>query len=444
MKDRKVPSYRRGALEPTTVAKIAAIARLRAAGLSWIAVARELGMGQASAREITRRFRAEWDIAYTAAMEKRVEEIRRLAGTDFVLTSPGEFVASAEAADSWLKERGQRLFPLLPPEIPAADPGSHTLASFFEAYYLPQILFDASPKTVELYRICITKFQYLAGNVKLKEIDNAVLGRFRDALMRQTRQSGRRLSKHTVRMYLRHVMHLLAKAGPPSPKNRNAAGYIPSVPFAKAPRCELPTPRIVSFDALAACYRAAGAMAWPAMDGLPASRWWRALLVLAFNTGLRRRTLFALRWEHVSLEESLLRIPAELLKGRRRLVLPLNEITVAHLRSIRGDHRTVFPWPYSAEWFSTKFRELQVMAGLPASERFGLHNIRKTTATMLWKKDPGAAQLMLGHTLMKITEEHYVSAPAVLVDAVKTIPQPFQVPPRAIEGFDGLDALAWL
>jgi len=51
---------------------------------------------------------------------------------------------------------------------------------------------------------------------------------------------------------------------------------------------------------------------------------------------------------------------------------------------------------------------------------------------------------MLGHTLMKITEEHYVSAPAVLVDAVKTIPQPFQVPPRAIEGFDGLDALAWL
>jgi hypothetical protein len=43
---------------------------------------------------------------------------------------------------------------------------------------------------------------------------------------------------------------------------------------------------------------------------------------------------------------------------------------------------------------------------------------------VLWKRDRAAAQLMLGHAALAVTQQHYIDAIEGLSDAVAAMPQP--------------------
>ncbi|MDX1945233.1 MAG: tyrosine-type recombinase/integrase [Pirellulaceae bacterium] len=357
------------------------------------------------------------------------QEVRQAAGTARMLPILDDYLDAAEAAQGWTLENGEELFSQPAAKITKADGACHTLSTFFERYYLPICLSDGSPHTIELYRVTIRKWEALTGNPPLKEITTETLAKFGDVLSRLRKSNRHKLNPITARNYQRMVQILLDKAGPPARKNRDAAGFIDASPWTKLPRVEWPLPKIVPSDHLAACYEAADGMELPKIEGVSPPDWWRALLALVYNTGLRRRTLFGLRWEHVDFEARVLRIPAELLKARRSQIVPMNDVVCRHLRVIQGDRPLVLGWPHSAEWFRANFRRLQVSAGLLSPKQFGLHRMRKTCATMLWKKDPAAAQLMLGHTALATTKQHYIDATESLAGVVKDLPQP--------EGFEG-------
>jgi integrase len=293
-------------------------------------------------------------------------------------------------------------------------------------------LFDASPETTGLYITCIRRFELLVGNPTLAEMTTEMLARFRDLLLAARRYATVKvLSAHTVRMYVRHIQYLLDCAGPPVHKSRDRAGFIDVVPYCKPPRAELPEPKIVKADLLSACYEAAGSMETPRGFGVDPPAWWRALLVVTYNVGLRRRTLFAMEWRHVDFREGTLRLPAEIMKSRKRLLLPMNDIVRRHLLAIRSDEEKVFPRPFSRERFGFYFRQLQATAGVMGNEKFGLHTLRKTCATTLFQEDAQAAQLMLGHAAISVTQSHYINAVAALRDSVSRMPQP--------KGFDTVD-----
>jgi integrase len=233
--------------------------------------------------------------------------------------------------------------------------------------------------------------------------------------MKARGKKGKPLSINTVIMYLCHLQTILDKAGPPARRNRDAAGYIPIVPWVKIPRESLGEATIVSEESLARCYEAAALMPRPRPRS---ALFWRALLIVGRYFGLRARTLFSMEWKHVEWEKRRVVLPAALLKGRKVLVLPIPDVVAEHLAAIQRDDGPVFNWPHSREMFRRDFHLLQTLAGV---DWFGLHTLRRTAITKMWATSPAAAQLLAGHGSPIITRMSYVNVEDVLTDAMADV-----------------------
>jgi integrase len=111
----------------------------------------------------------------------------------------------------------------------------------------------------------------------------------------------------------------------------------------------------------------------------------------------------------------------------------MNDAVFNHLSAIRSSRQYLFGWPANMRRYHREFHRLQTLAGLPRSEHFGLHSLRRTAATRLWQSNPAAAQLMLGHTSMLTTIRHYVQSEGIIAQAIKDMPQPasFVLAPEA-------------
>ena len=408
----------RGPTGPTkrVTTMVARAASALAMGKTFDEVAAELGQKTVDIRDWQTRHAELWHMAYDRAMKNVRLLVLSQAGTEAVTADPSAFVAMARGCERWSRERGEVLFPVSKEQ---------TLSSFFEKYYRPHCLSDASKGAIELYRLTLRLWTYFTGDPPLKEITIDTLATFRDC---QSRMRGRnaadRRSPNTVRTSLRTIQTLLDKAGPPGRRNRDAADVISRVPYAKPPREVWREPRIVSPEHIEAVYLAAVCMELPRIPGFKPAAWWRALLVTTYNLGLRGGTLFTLRMTDIKWEKRVVVVRPEGIKTGRGLTLPLNAAVFDHLQAIRTDRELLFPWPHNNRWFHRKFHHLQTEAGIPPAEHFGLHMLRKTAATILWEHSPAAAQLMLGHAGSRVTQQHYVNRVGILARAIEAMPQP--------------------
>jgi len=357
-----------------------------------------------------------WKAHYDQAMQAAVLVVRRQAGTEAVLRDPDRYIRQALLAEKWATGHNEALF---------ADPGEVTLTRFFETYYRPNRLIDASPATLRKFATAMKYWRMFTGDPPLAEVSIETLARFRECLSKlRGRFPETTMAANTIRSHLAHVQAVLDKAGPSGPRNRDAADLLDKVPWVRPPRPEYSAPRTVPMEHLSLAYQAAHAMEVPIVDGLEPAAWWQALLVVAFNTGLRKRALLGLRFDHVDWTGCHLYVPPSLSKTRRGQAIHLNAVTIRHLLRIRGDRELIFPWPTGDTHFHREVHTLLDAAGIPRDQHWGLHNIRRTTATVLWGSSPQAAQLQLGHTTMRTTQEHYVSGDEILRQALDELPQP--------------------
>ena len=117
-------------------------------------------------------------------------------------------------------------------------------------------------------------------------------------------------------------------------------------------------------------------------------------------------------------------LPAARFKSGRPMMVHLNDTALRHLVAIRTNRELVFEWPHTMQHFNHMFHRLQAAAGIPDAQHFGLHDIRKTTATIIWGDDPAAAQYALGHASMSTTARHYVASAGIVARALDALPQP--------------------
>jgi len=68
---------------------------------------------------------------------------------------------------------------------------------------------------------------------------------------------------------------------------------------------------------------------------------------------------------------------------------------------------------------------LQDEACIAESDHFGLHDIRRSAARVLWQTDPEAARLALGHTSLDVTASYYVAHETIAKPALANMPQPW-------------------
>lgn len=425
----KPPKRRRGPTQET-IRKIARATNLLAQGLSMKEAAASIGVALETLRELSQKYRQLWEHAEKSAAEtiqgiidQAASQIREQAGTAAVLLDPDLFLKRAEFVGRHLAARGESLFPVSE---------KMTIGKFFEAYYLPNCLADGSDGQRELYRVLVRRWAIFTGDPSIGEITPGHMSRFRDCLAKvRGLKAHLPMTATTIAGYLRRLQTLLDKAGPPGPRNRDAAGIIERSPWIKPPRQSPKLPRIVSPETFRAVYDGCVAAELPRISGFKPAAWWRCLMIVAKNTGLRRKTLLRMRMEHIDWKARRLVLPAEFLKSNRPLVMPLNREAYEHLLAIRTAREVVFEWPHCRRYLHTYFHKIQTVAGIPKKDHFGLHDLRKTLASQLARGSLAAAQFALGHAASDVTMRHYVDSQTVLVDALENLPQPFASEERA-------------
>lgn len=140
---------------------------------------------------------------------------------------------------------------------------------------------------------------------------------------------------------------------------------------------------------------------------IPAGQYWRAALMLGYETGERIRALMELRWQHV--RGCVVVFKAETRKGQTRDTLrDISVETADLLLSIKGDRGPcdlVLPWPYTETYIYHKLNRILKRAGLPTDRRSKFHRIRKTTASY-YQAAGGSAQQLLDHSSPKTTRAY--------------------------------------
>ncbi len=382
-------------------------------------VAAELGVCPETLRYWRRRWKEHWQALIDTAAEALIKSVRAMAGTDAILEDAATYWRKATLADHWAAATGKELF--------STPPDETTLSSFYRDWYLPNRLSDARAKTKEAYATAVKHWRLLTGDPPVKAVTSETIARFRDALSKMRGlKPATSMSVNSVRSYLRMAQVLLDKLGPPGRGNRDGLGILSVVPWAKPPREIERIPQTVTLEQLSACLRATETMRVPVVAGISAPSWWRALLLVAWGTGLRIGTILSIRVDEIDWMGRRLVLPAERFKSRRPMVVHLNPPALHALRAIQGERELVFPWT-DREYRFTFYRQLhrlQLAAGLAKGQWFGMHRIRKTIASLLWESSPAAAQYAMGHASADVTRKHYVDGGELVARALDALPNP--------------------
>lgn len=280
-----------------------------------------------------------------------------------------------------------------------------TLIDFLLDVYAPLRAID--DRTISLYRYTIKAFgEFLGRPATLADLEELRVARF---LAQRVRDRAAATAAKD-RSQLRALWEFAAR--------RKLVDAWPTIPLIRVPER---VPEAWLTGEMSLIIRSA-MQETAEYDAIPASLWWRALVLLAYDTGERCTALLSIRWRgfrgsHVLYE-------AETRKGKRRDVLrDISVETADAMLAIRGDRGLddlIFPWPRCRSYLWKRLEIILKRAGLPHGRKDKFHRIRKTTASF-FEAAGGSAQRLLDHADPATTRKYLdprivkgVSAPAVL------------------------------
>ena len=164
-------------------------------------------------------------------------------------------------------------------------------------------------------------------------------------------------------------------------------------------------------------------------------------IVLAAHTGLRRGSLFDLRWEQVDLANSVMRIPRT--KSGRPLSVPLNATAKGTLEKLSKDREPENPYVFPHKLgknagvpvhdVKNGFHAALELAGI---EDFTWHDLRHTFASWLMMRGASLRSVaeLLGHQSMKMTMRYAHLSPAFLSAEVRLLDPPPPPSPMTSKG----------
>lgn len=283
-----------------------------------------------------------------------------------------------------------------------------TLEKFAERY-LRHCAVDLKPSSYES-KEAIVKIHLLAhlGDLPIDEIKTANVDDLAAAL------KARKLSPKTINNVLSVLRHMLTTA-----QDWELIETLPRVRRLKVPPQRF---RFLDFEVAARLVAAAEPD-------------WRAMIVVALNTGLRLGELLALRWCDVDLQAGRIVVRRSVTVGQittpkngREREVPLNETareTLQAHRHLRGDlvfsdERGKIMGKAQCKW---PLHRAQRKAGIA---ELGWHDLRHTFASHLAMRGVAlkAVQELLGHSSIHMTMRYAHLSPAVRRDAVLALDVP--------------------
>lgn len=267
------------------------------------------------------------------------------------------------------------------------------LRDFYEQVYRPLRLSDSSTHCRYQYVLNIRRFSVFLGHAAtLEDLSEESIARLCGSV-REKKRSPATCNK--IRSQLVALWNLAARKG----YMRNFPEVGRQREYERVPVAWLTEQLDRLFES---CFRESGAI-----GGVKAGDWWLAFHYVLYDCGTRARATLRLRWDDVDLEAKTALFRAENQKNRADQLFPLQADTVAALRAIRSPAREyVFHWPHHRQTLYNRYKRIRKRAGLPTGRDRGFHCLRKTFASYLEAKCPGAATEALGHSNRTITKRY--------------------------------------
>jgi integrase len=240
-----------------------------------------------------------------------------------------------------------------------------TLAEFLHDYYAP--LKGITERTTELYGYTIASLSETLGRpAMLADLsDELAIARFLAHRVR-TREPA---TAAKDRSQLRALHEFAAR--------RRLLDTWPTYPMIRVPERVPECWMIDEFQRLLD----SAAQEQVTIDGVPAAKWWRAILLCCYDTGERIGSVMSLRWGEVRGCNVIFR--AEGRKGRRRDIFREISVQTAdsmlEIKGSRGPEDLVFPWDRGESYVWRRLEIILKRAGLPHGRKDKFHRIRKTT-----------------------------------------------------------------
>ena len=274
----------------------------------------------------------------------------------------------------------------------------NNLFEFFDRTYAPQRLTESSHDTVMGYRRALVEFSwFLACDPTFHNLDEDTVERF----LVWMKQTGR--SNATINKYARYLLAVWNYAW----KKRRVADQPRDIrPLSESKRI----PDAWSAEQMGRILTAARATKGM-IDGIPAPLWWTALLLTAYDTGLRLDALMNARADDYDPGLRWLKIPAELQKQDADQIFRLHPDTVEAIQATAPESRALlFPWPlidHKYKCLRARYRRILAAAGLGTSRHDTFHKLRRTSATAVCNAfDKETAQRHLGHSHPSVTARY--------------------------------------
>lgn len=299
------------------------------------------------------------------------------------------------------------------PTLPPAEPG--TVYHFYETTYRAERLIGASAATLRDYAGLFRALYRFAGqrHLLVAELTDELCSRYLESLL----AGGQRASSvNGERAKLLAVWRFAVE--------KKLLAHDPRV--RKLPE-DRDAPDAWSEAEQAAILAAPLAMGWTHKIGdIPAGQWWRAILLVAYWTALRRSSLLRLRPCDIDLQTGWLTAPGSSIKNRTGKRFRLGADCLAALRVIWNPARPLIFPVTNARRIHPDFRALLKAANVPPSTRLSntqFHKIRRTVATLTAvRRGLHSACDLLGHSTTEMTRRYVDSSKLPGNDATEFLP----------------------
>lgn len=311
------------------------------------------------------------------------------------------------------------------------QPTSRKYWKDFRSEYEEQVLSRLAPSSKVAAKVALTHFEKKISPGKVESITTQTIDTFVAARLKDRGKNPESVvSPATVNKDLRHLKVALRKA-----LDWNYLHKMPKIRMVREPE---KLPRFVTAEHFEMIYKTGceGAVhPQPQGQACSPTEWWRALVVIAYMTGMRIKEILSIRREDVDFGASQLITRAKDNKGKRDERIPLHPVVIEHLKSLAGNSRLVFRWDRDYTLLWNEFKRIQKKAGIklacpedhkhtPSCDVYGFHDLRRAFATVnAPRMKPEALQKLMRHKSYKTTMS-YVNWTTQVNDAVANMPVP--------------------
>lgn len=256
----------------------------------------------------------------------------------------------------------------------------------------------------------LARFERIAAPVFMHQITGATIDAFIAARLKEKTREGEPITNATVNKDLRTIKGFFRKIQ----DDWEAIDRLPKIRMLDEIETEKPTYTSAEFVAMFKQCDITTPTLPAGLGDCPRSLWWRTLLAMFWETGMRRGEMLALEWAGVDFDRQCVTVAPQHTKSKRVKQFHFGDLADQYLRLLAtyGADGHVFRWQHELARLNEALGDIQQAAGIDSSRRnFKFHAIRRTVGeTTAELYGLTAAQYKLGHSNPQITAKHYAKA----------------------------------